>query len=153
MVLTAPWTLYHQSRMRRRAPHIDPDASPSELIYRQKAATELHRYEVFFLFLAALSPFAGAALLRYILTAVAGQDVLTWFSTGLFVLATGIRPWTHIKDRITERVNTLHDVVHYPSANQGLDQMREEMASLKTQIQAMEKVLLGFNETFEASAR
>lgn len=42
------------------------------------------------------------------------DNSLTWFSTGLFVLATGLRPWRHLIQLLTNRADSLHDIVHHP---------------------------------------
>jgi len=39
---------------------------------------------------------------------------MSWFSAGLFVLATGVRPWSHLTDRLSKRTEELHDFIHYP---------------------------------------
>ena len=70
--------------------------------------------EFFYLFIAFLSPFLGASLLRYVTAAILGPDAISWFSVGLFVLATGVRPWSQIIDRFAKRTEELHDFVHYP---------------------------------------
>lgn len=43
-----------------------------------------------------------------------GVDSLSWFSTTLFVLATGIRPWSHLVSRLQERTGELQDAVGGP---------------------------------------
>jgi hypothetical protein len=62
-----------------------------------------------------ITPFAGAALLRSVLGLVNGVDSISWFSTTLFVLAAGIRPWGHLISRLREHTTLLHDSIHYPS--------------------------------------
>ena len=39
----------------------------------------------------------------------------SWFSTGLFVLATGMRLWSHLVERIRTHTGELHDLIHYPA--------------------------------------
>ncbi len=62
-----------------------------------------------------VTPFAGAALLRSVLRSINGVDSISWFSTTLFVLAAGIRPWGHLVSRLQEHTSSLHDSIHYPS--------------------------------------
>jgi uncharacterized protein (UPF0335 family) len=62
-----------------------------------------------------VTPFVGAALLRSILRLVSGVDSISWFSTTLFGLAAGVRPWGHLISRLRERTASLHDAIHYPS--------------------------------------
>jgi len=79
------------------------------------AETELQRHEYAYLFISIVTPFVGAALLRSILGLVNGADSISWFSTTLFVLAAGVRPWGHLISRLRERTTSLHDTIHYPS--------------------------------------
>ena len=60
------------------------------------------------LVLAIVSPVVGAVFLRHVLNA------LTWFSTTLSVLATGIRPWSHLIARLKDRTRELDTALHYP---------------------------------------
>lgn len=110
-----PWALYNRARPRRR-PRYLPQL-PLEDHYRELAASELHFLELFFLALTVLSPFIGAVILRAVTHAVSGEDIVSWFSTSLFILSTGIRPWRHVIDRVTQRTNDLHNVIHYPSTS------------------------------------
>ena len=90
-------------------------ADSLETSYRTYAASELRSFELSLLFLTFLSPFLGALLLRYATAAVLGPQSVSWFSTGLFVLATGMRPWSHLVERIRTRTEELHDLIHYPT--------------------------------------
>src|ERR1700733_5486670 len=67
-----------------------------------------------YLGLCLLTPFLGVILLRYGATLLGADNSLTWFSTALFVRATGLRPWRHLIQLLTTRVETLHDIVHHP---------------------------------------
>lgn len=73
---------------------------------------ELRALEIFYLCLTVLSPFVGAILLRYVSTSISGdKSTLSWFSTTLFVLATGIRPWSHLVERLKDRSQALNTVL------------------------------------------
>jgi hypothetical protein len=93
---------------------------------------------MFFLALTVASPFLGAIFLRYIIVHVSGRDALSWFSTVLFVLATGVRPWRHLVERLNERTKQLHDTIHYPPAPTGLesklDDVLERIAHLESSL-------------------
>ena len=110
-----PWKLYDQARRRRSRhnPQLDPESA--EARQAKLAASELRRFEFFFLFLTFLSPFLGAILLRYVTASILGPDAVSWFSTGLFVLATGVRPWTHLVERLSQRTMALQSYIHRPS--------------------------------------
>ena len=68
-----------------------------------------------YLFLAALAPFLGVFFLRTVILTITGEDAAPWFSTTVFVLASSLRPWSHIVSRLRHRVRDLHEVIHYPS--------------------------------------
>lgn len=73
---------------------------------------ELRSLEIFYLSLTILSPFFGATLLRYVAIAISGDPkTLSWFSTSLFVLATGVRPWTHLAERLKDRSRALNEIL------------------------------------------
>ncbi|KAH9173086.1 hypothetical protein EDB89DRAFT_2069065 [Lactarius sanguifluus] len=84
-------------------------------IQTKRAATELQRQEFAYLFLSMITPFAGVALLRSVLGSINGVDSISWFSTTLFVLAAGVRPWGQFTSRLREHTSSLHDSIHYPS--------------------------------------
>lgn len=88
-----------------------------------------------------MSPFLGASFLRYILALITDEDILAWFSTGLFLLATGIRPWTNVVERLTLRISYLHDVIHYPSPEQTTEDVRQQLTDLKQQMERVEHTL------------
>ena len=116
-----PWELYHTARQRR--PH--PSFRSLNLREREEEAAiksqtrlaeaELQKHEFAYLLVAMITPFAGAALLRTVLGLVNGVDSISWFSTALFVLAAGVRPWGHLISRLREHTTSLHDTIHYPS--------------------------------------
>ncbi|KAI0789250.1 hypothetical protein C8Q75DRAFT_807353 [Abortiporus biennis] len=110
-LIEVPWQLYHASMSRESKRRFAKDAVEISKL----AASELRRQELFYLAFTVVSPLLGAALIRYVLAALAGVDNLSWFSTTLFVLATGIRPWSHLISRLRQRTQHLHDAVHYPS--------------------------------------
>lgn len=103
MLVTVPWSLY-------RASLTDP--STSARLQGHAAHSELHNREVFYLALTVLSPFVGATLLRVVAISITGDpETLSWFSTGLFVLATGLRPWSHLVQRLKDRSHALQELV------------------------------------------
>ncbi|PFH48835.1 hypothetical protein AMATHDRAFT_64510 [Amanita thiersii Skay4041] len=112
-IIEVPWTLYQRARQQRPLPYL---AAPTvEEKYQQIAASELRKLELFFLSLTALSPFFGAMFLRYATAATIGPQAISWFNTGLFVLATGMRPWAHVVERLKQRTTDLHDVINHPA--------------------------------------
>ncbi|KAF9039917.1 hypothetical protein BJ165DRAFT_1407075 [Panaeolus papilionaceus] len=140
-IIEVPWQLYQKSRPRHRPYHLSTsqlsDPTSPESRYALLASSELQKLETFFLFLTFLSPLLGALLLRYATSAVLGPDAVSWFSTGLFVLATGMRPWSHLVKRISERTEDLHDFVHYPPP--GRDARESTHKELKQRVEVLEE--------------
>ncbi|KAH9887045.1 hypothetical protein C8Q73DRAFT_270713 [Cubamyces lactineus] len=117
-IVEIPWQLYLSSRPRqasRRQHQANKHADDHVAHLTALAENELRRHELFYLGLAMASPFIGAIFLRYVLSALGDHNALSWFSTTLFVLATGIRPWTHLVNRLNERTQELHDALHTPA--------------------------------------
>ncbi|KAH9039141.1 hypothetical protein EDB85DRAFT_1859939 [Lactarius pseudohatsudake] len=119
-LVQVPWELYNASRRRRPHPsfrslNLQENEETVIKIQTRRAATELQRHEFAYLFLSMVTPFVGAALLRSILRTINGVDSISWFSTTLFVLAAGVRPWGHLTSRLRDHTSSLHDSIHYPS--------------------------------------
>jgi len=99
-LVEVPWSLYRMSIPRHRA------------VENSEALAELRTLEVFYLALTVLSPFLGSTLLRYVAKAVTGKkDSLSWFSVSIFILATGIRPWSHLIERLRNRSQALNEIL------------------------------------------
>jgi hypothetical protein len=111
------------------------------------AEAELQRHEFVYLFVSMITPFAGAALLRAVLGLVNGVDSISWFSTALFVLAAGVRPWGHLISRLRERTISLHDTIHYPSpdaqfvATSRLQAVVDRVNSLEQELLAVKRAM------------
>jgi hypothetical protein len=109
------------------------------------AEGELQRHEFAYLFISMITPFAGAALLRTVLGLVNGVDSISWFSTTLFVLAAGVRPWGHLISRLRESTTSLHDTIHYPSpgtqfiATSRLQAVVDRVNSLEQELSAIKR--------------
>jgi hypothetical protein len=94
-----------------------------------------------------ITPFAGAALLRTVLGLVNGVDSISWFSTALFVLAAGVRPWGHLISRLREHTTSLHDTIHYPSPDtqfipsSRLQAVVDRMNSLEQELSAIKRTM------------
>lgn len=67
---------------------------------------------------------------------------MSWFSTTLFVLATGIRPWTHLVQRLKDRSRVLNELLEEhvnTSGQQGVERdALEEAAELRVLIGALD---------------
>lgn len=111
------------------------------------AAAELQKHEFAYLLISIITPFVGAALLRSVLGLVNGVDSISWFSTTLFVLAAGVRPWGHLISRLRERTTSLHDTIHYPSpdtqfiAASRLQAVVDRVGSLEQELSTMKRAM------------
>lgn len=125
-LIEVPWRLYHSSRPRSRKHAMEPVKDARA----EFASSELRVRELFFLSCTVLSPFLGAVLVRHVFSALEGVDSLSWFSTTLFVLATGIRPWTHLVSRLQERTDDLQQALYAEEEEEyhrGVDQKLESV--------------------------
>lgn len=152
-IIEIPWALYQKARPRRRPSEYLEPSEPADARYAHLASAELRRLELFFLFCTLVSPLAGALLLRYASAAVLGPESVSWFSTGLFVLATGMRPWAHLVDRLNERTMELHDFIHYPGSalsrsadNNEKEEMNRRAEELERKVVKLEKSLASFKK-------
>ncbi|TBU43032.1 hypothetical protein BD309DRAFT_991277 [Dichomitus squalens] len=161
-IIEIPWQLYLSARPRKPG-HSSRSQSPlteeDEKLARfsELARHELRRHELAYFVLAVASPFIGAAFLRYVLSALGEPNTLSWFSTTLFVLATGIRPWSHLISRLEDRTRELHTALHYPdedslmhkygqtnrvlqSSLKRIDALESELAALRESVQRVEQL-------------
>ncbi|KAL5498352.1 hypothetical protein ACEPAH_2494 [Sanghuangporus vaninii] len=126
-LVEVPWNLYLASIPSENL------FSPSEVTDPAKLAAyaELRSLEIFYLVLTVVSPFLGGSLLKYVATAISGDPAsLSWFSTSLFVLATGIRPWSHLAERLKNRSRALKALVE----QQDLDGQPDDEEDPKVEI-------------------
>lgn len=133
--------LYQKARRRKQPDHLPPVSSEDK--YREIAISELRKFELFCLALTVISPFIGAYLLRYATRVILGPDFISWFSTGLFVMATGMRPWSHLIDRLGQRTTDLQNYIHYPPSHnrKSDDDVEESLTSLMKRIDDLEDSL------------
>ncbi|KAF8630082.1 hypothetical protein AX17_005480 [Amanita inopinata Kibby_2008] len=141
-IIEIPWVLYQKARPQKTLPLLPPTSIEEK--YQQIAASELHRLELFFLSLTAISPFLGATFLRYATSTTIGPQALSWFNTALFVLATGMRPWAHIVERLKQRTSDLHDVIDHAAPNSNMstrDELMERIDEITKRVHQLEKML------------
>ncbi|KJA26608.1 hypothetical protein HYPSUDRAFT_63850 [Hypholoma sublateritium FD-334 SS-4] len=144
-IIEVPWTLYQNARPRAPPPPSPADNTDADERAAALAASELRRFELFFLALTVASPLAGAALLRYATDALLGPAAVSWFSTALFVLATGLRPAAHLAERLAQRTTALH-----AAAAHGAPQQTTAVRALEERIARLEAAL---EKTAERAAR
>ncbi|KAF8336275.1 uncharacterized protein EI90DRAFT_3287418 [Cantharellus anzutake] len=123
-LIKTPWELYTRSRARRPPSGYEEDLESEDedepdhiRQIRVLARSELRFAELTYLALCLLTPLIGTMLLCYASSIMSASGSISWFSTGLFILATGIRPWRHLISLLTNRTEALHDIVYAPKVN------------------------------------
>jgi hypothetical protein len=153
---TVPWALYKES-IPRNEPEEKEEENPERKL--QLAHAELQSYEIIYLTLTVLSPFLGATLLRLVATAITGDtNTLSWFSTSLYVLATGIRPWTHLVERLKSRSRALNDILREledkeSRTNDGEEYVEEDISELRSYMLSLDERLLRLSDKGNTEAK
>lgn len=156
VILIVPWELYLASRPRLSDSPSHTNLPPELHDVYTLAESELKAAELIYLALSVLSPLIGAVLLRYVCTALAGRDYISWFSTGLFVLVTGIRPWGHLTRRLRERTETLQGTIeqardYIDSTKGGEDSLFNRVADLEDFVAKSREAMEESNNEVDAS--
>ncbi|THG94557.1 hypothetical protein EW026_g6941 [Hermanssonia centrifuga] len=144
-LIEVPWQLYRNSRARGISPSVAQKLRNSAKAVDEAAEvalTELRALELCYLCLTVVGPFLGAMLIRYVFAAMEGVDSLSWFSTTLFVLATGIRPWSHLITRLQERTSELHETVDLPSSEQRERETDKKLQVVMKRLDALEDAVI-----------
>lgn len=138
-----PWQLYKSARshVSPRLAHKLEQAADTTSAAARLALSELHALEVLYLSCTVIAPFVGAVLIRYVFAAMNGVDSLSWFSTTLFVLATGIRPWSHLVSRLHERTAELRDTVDEPERDEREHQNERTLHDIEIRMEILERVV------------
>ncbi|KZS95386.1 hypothetical protein SISNIDRAFT_451979 [Sistotremastrum niveocremeum HHB9708] len=135
-LIKVPWELYMMARPRHRS-HIhffsppSPSSSnpslPSEPKGPSSLESHLHLLELIYLTLSILSPLLGSLLLRSLSLSLSpgNSSPLSWFSTSLFALAAGLRPWNHLIERLRGHTEGLQDAISIEHQD-ALQQLREQ---------------------------
>ncbi|KAJ7222134.1 hypothetical protein GGX14DRAFT_428147 [Mycena pura] len=148
-LVEVPWGLYHAARPRRAHPLA---ASGPATLAAARAQSELHTLELVLLVVCLLTPVLGVVLLRS-LTSLATRDSsanpISWFSTTIFALLTGLRPLREFTSRLTARTSTLHAHVHAHTAPvlhsadaTELAELRADVARLMAELEDRNAALL-----------
>jgi hypothetical protein len=137
--------LYLASRPRCKR-FTKPDTSSDQERLYEQVASELKTAELCYLTLSVLTPLIGAALLRYVGTALTGRDYISWFSTGVFVLVTGVRPWRHLSHRLRSRTEELQDAIQAfrtedDDIPKRMTRLEEEITQLKMEVATKDEML------------
>ncbi|KAF7314401.1 OTU domain-containing protein [Mycena kentingensis (nom. inval.)] len=140
-----PWTLYSNARPRRSLRPSMPAVG---------AIQELRRLEILLLFICLVTPALGVVLLRSLTstTPYGGTEArqpISWFSTSLFALLTGIRPLRELVSRVTTHTSTLHMRIHNSSGEAD----RGELAALHAEVAQLTKRLDALSQTQATASR
>lgn len=146
-VVRVPWELYYASRTRRIAESVASLSGSSESLVSEKirrrrgaAAAELRNQELLALLLCVISPFLGSQLLYYVRGALSEPErYINPFNVRLFVLASGIKPWSHFVKLIKRRSLFLQSEVHYPVESVTL--LQDQVQSLTEEIDHLKRSL------------
>lgn len=107
---------------------------------RQEATLELQRAEMLSLIFLVLSPLAGAWLLTWMMDAFTdGNRYLNRFNIRLFMLASGIKPWSHAISLFRQRLLHLQEVVHYPSSR--VEALNRRIGRLESDLSTLRKLV------------
>ncbi|KAF9124085.1 hypothetical protein BGW39_008479 [Mortierella sp. 14UC] len=135
-IIKVPWELYYAARTRRvlltnvgvKAP-LDPALEQR----RQSAAASLRRQEFFSLLLVLASPFLGGYTLQYLKTFFSSyENYLSALNIELFIIASGIRPLTHLISLLKARALHLQEQVHYPDSE--VELLKRKVASIEAEL-------------------
>ncbi|KAG9322050.1 hypothetical protein KVV02_006068 [Mortierella alpina] len=156
-IIKVPWELYYTARTRRvLLSSASINAAPVDPVLEQRrksAAASLRRQEFFSLLLVLGSPFLGGYTLQYLKTFFSSyEDYLSALNIELFIIASGIRPLTHLIGLLKARALHLQEQVHYPDAEvellkrkvvsieQELSQLRRAFATKRDVLQVQDNV-------------
>lgn len=121
---------------------------------RQTAATSLRRQEFFSLLLVLASPFLGGYTLQYLKTFFSSyENYLSALNIELFIIASAIRPLTHLVSLLKARALHLQEQVHYPSTE--VELLKRRMATIEAELTqlrrafATKREVLQVQDTFE----
>ncbi|KAF9380736.1 hypothetical protein CPC16_010175 [Podila verticillata] len=150
-IIKVPWELYYAARTRRillssvsaNAP-VDPVLEKR----RQNAATSLRRQEIFSLLFVLASPFLGGYTLQYLKTFFSSyEDYLSALNIELFIIASGIRPLTHLVSLLKARALHLQEQVHYPDTE--VENLRRKVAAIEGELTQLRRAFATKREVLQ----
>ena len=100
---------------------------------RQNAASSLRNQEFFSLLFVLASPFIGGYTLQYLKSFFSSyEDYLSALNIELFIIASGIRPLTHLISLLKARALHLQEHVHYPDSD--VESLKRKVASMEAEM-------------------
>ncbi|KAG0379149.1 hypothetical protein BGX24_001555 [Mortierella sp. AD032] len=133
-IIKVPWELYYAARTRRvLVTNVDPKTDLVQEQRRLSAAASLRRQELFSLLLVLASPFLGGYTLQYLKTFFSSyENYLSALNIELFIIASGIRPLTHLISLLKARALHLQEQVHYPDSD--VESLKRKVASIEAEL-------------------
>ncbi|KAG0226321.1 hypothetical protein BGW42_003756 [Actinomortierella wolfii] len=151
-IIKVPWELYYAARTRRVllssvATNIGAQDPVLEM-RRQAAAASLRRQEFFSLLLVLASPFLGGYTLQYLKTFFSSyEDYLSALNIELFIIASAIRPLTHLVSLFKARALHLQEEVHYPSTE--VELLRRRVATIEAELNQLRRAVATKREVLQ----
>ncbi|KAG0207403.1 hypothetical protein BGX28_001342 [Mortierella sp. GBA30] len=141
-IIKVPWELYYAARTRRvLLSSASVNSAPVDPVLeqrRQSAAASLRRQELFSLLLVLGSPFLGGYTLQYLKTFFSSyEDYLSALNIELFIIASGIRPLTHLISLLKARALHLQEQVHYPDME--VEQLKRKVVSIEQELSLLRR--------------
>ncbi|KAG0270568.1 hypothetical protein DFQ27_004280 [Actinomortierella ambigua] len=143
-IIKVPWELYYAARTRRvLLSSVSSNVGTQDPVLemrRQVAARSLRRQEFFSLILVLSSPFLGGYTLRYLKTFFSSyENYLSALNIELFIIASAIRPLTHLVSLLKARALHLQDQVHYPSTD--VEVLKRRVATMETELNQLRRLV------------
>ncbi|KAG0289778.1 hypothetical protein BGZ96_006721 [Linnemannia gamsii] len=142
-IIKVPWELYYAARTRRvLLTNVNAKVSLDPLLEqrRQSAAASLRRQEFLSLLLVLASPFIGGYTLQYLKTFFSSyENYLSVMNIELFIVASGIRPLTHLISLLKARALHLQEQVHYPDSE--VESLKRKVASIEAELTQLRRAV------------
>ncbi|KAG0320923.1 hypothetical protein BGZ99_004249 [Dissophora globulifera] len=141
-IIKVPWELYYAARTRRiLLTSVSANSAPVDPVLeqrRQSAAASLHRQEFFSLLFVLASPFIGGYTLQYLKSFFSSyDDYLSALNIELFIIASGIRPLTHLISLLKARALHLQEQVHYPDTE--VELLKRKVSSIEAELSQLRR--------------
>ncbi|GAA6027836.1 hypothetical protein JCM8097_001740 [Rhodosporidiobolus ruineniae] len=153
-LIKVPWELYYASHSRTVLPSpssplstsgapaspslVSATLTPDDPLSSQRlhSAAALRRNELFSLLLTLAVPFLGASLLHYAKGLLSDPErYINRMTVGLFVVASGVRPWMRFFHLIKRNSLYHQSLVHYPSSE--VYQLRRRVEKLEADLTSL----------------
>lgn len=142
-----PWELYYASRARRISEALEADRIIKDNVIgqgdrsnstlnawqkREEAVIELRRTELISLAFTLITPWIGSMLLHFVRPVLHDPSYINPFSVRLFMLASGVKPWTHFFGIVKRR--TLYLQSHAKHEPSDLDRFGDRLAKIEADL-------------------